>query len=244
MSFFATGFVFGEQPDWNKLRDLMPTLNLLAVRHNEHPLWLLTCNHVFKDLESFPFSPFVEEPLTFSSTSSENRALFYALATAGTAVTGNFEFGQTILRSALEMGAAIQSALSIPTFFFASGDEGLNLAFHIDSSGLRSCKVDGYLGIAELTNQRVTVSPLAMEGDDSDAAESLQEDLEDTSLVDVEPFRVVHEEEREFMYPQSVAIELWPSDWVDPGEALAFGSFDALGDCSSIFETEFVRRGH
>lgn len=241
MGYRIASFVFGEEPNWERLNGVLESINLIGLRHEEKPLWLLACSSEKMEWPQFPFAPFIEEYTGSNDLPVEIKTQIEALSTGGASVSDS-RCGQSVLGVALELGFTIQSALGIQVFFFASDDEGLNVAFTLNSGGIINCKLDGYNGISELINERVLVSPIAIEGEEEDhPGEYIAEDLECVPLIDVQAFQIVQEEERN-RYMQSVCIELWPSEWPNPRDALGLGTWDALADYSSVLQVDFERQ--
>lgn len=238
MGFFAAGFIFSSQPNWSRLADLAPSLRLSGLKHMNAPLWFLTCSPIDEDRTNFPFRPFLYEPLVLPGTAQTSNPLFQALSLAATTVSDEYG-GQVILRSSLEIGYAIHTTLDIPTFFFATDDEGLNLAFFFSDSGLESCKIDGNNGIAQLEGNHVKVYPMAIEGEEEDSsAVYASEDLEGAQHIEVAPFKCVSEDDRGRFF-QSTPLSIWPSGWPSASSFLHFGTFDALSNYPAEFKIEF-----
>lgn len=233
MGYLGSGYAFCAEPDWERVRRLLPSFHVRGYRHKDRPLWMLDAWKSIRGVDEH--YPFTGEPIRFEDLEIEGAKPDSALATT-------FERICDLLASEyppyerpfLRVPIAIAAAANAPTFAFTADDDTLDFAALIVSGSYvrLGCRMEA-LDLV-LDNGVLRVMPL--ESDDGGPMSELLRRLARIENVRVdEPTTAVGENRLIYYHPSTV----WPSEWGNAEELLGFGTFDPFETFAEQFTPVF-----
>src|SRR5688572_738827 len=144
MGYLSSGYAFSVEPDWERVRRLLPAFQVRGYKHKDRPLWMLdawkTAPHVH---EHFPFTG---QPIEFRDLEIEAAELDAPLAKTFERICDLVADAEDLSyeRAFLRVPLAIAAAAKAPTFAFTADDDTLDFAALVDSGSYVSmgCRME------------------------------------------------------------------------------------------------------
>ncbi len=237
MGYLASGYAFSVEPDWQRVRRLLPGFHVRGYKHRNRALWMLDAWKTIPGVnEHFPFTG---APIEFKDLKLESAEPDVPLATTFEQICDLVEASGQYLgyeRALLRVPLAVAAAAKAPTFVFAADDDTLDFAALVEGGSYvkAGCRME-VLDMV-LDGGLLRVMPLESDADDDDGtmSELLRglAKIENVSLG--EPTRV-DGGRRIYHHPTTV----WPDEWGSAEELLGFGTFDPFDTFAEQFEPVF-----
>jgi len=233
MGYLASGYAFSAEPDWERVRRLLPAHHVRGYKHKERPLWMLDA---WKSIRGVPeHYPFTGEPIRFQDLEIEGAERDSALATTFERICDLVAY-PPYERAFLRVPLAIAATANAPTFAFTADDDTLDFAALIDAdSYVRiGCRMED-LDLV-LDDGVLRVMPLDSGEHDDGSMSELLLDLARIENVRIgEPTTVGGESSLIYYHPSTV----WPREWGNAEELLGFGTFDPFETFTEQFAPVF-----
>ena len=237
MGYFANGFVFTNQPDFEAASKIVPARSARGYKHSRHPIWLL-------DLwtprgAANRRSPFCDQAAEGFRTDAPFDAPTGVLLTALEGLRKAIWSGRAGQEVAgIHLALTVAAATRCPTFFFAADDEEIDMACNAEPGTLVSfgCRLDR-LSIQYAAGQ-TAVTPLNyLEDDDEEGLQDLIEAVKTVPGISVEAPRDIDGGQALYENP----VSHWPESAGDPAEILGLGTWDPLLNLEDDFTVVFEK---
>jgi hypothetical protein len=240
MGYFANGFVFTDQPDFEAASKIVPGGLARGYKHNQHPIWLLD---LWKPAEKLRprRSPFCDPVPLGVSTGGTLDAPTRSFLTALEDIRQVIGFdGRGPELTAIHLALAVAAATCCPVFFFAADDEETDLACNAVSGSL--VKFGGRLDRLSVQYSRgqTAITPLNyLEDGDEEDLQELIDAVRSVPGITVLPQQDV--EDGQVLCENPVAR--WPIAAVSPADILGLGTWDPLSNIEKDFTVIFEKLG-
>jgi hypothetical protein len=222
MGYLSSGYAFSVEPDWQRVRRLLPKFHVRAYRHKDRPLWMLdawrSVRGVHEDLEIEEAEP--DPPLATT---------FERICDLVAASEEYLSYERAFLRVPLAIAAAARA----PTFAFTADDDTLDFAALVDSGSYLSlgCRMER-LDLV-LDDGVLRVVPLDSDEDDDGPMSELLRRLARIENVRVDEPTTVVGGRLIYHYPSA----MWPDEWGNAEELLGFDPFETFAEqFAPVFE--------
>jgi hypothetical protein len=236
MGYLASGYAFSVEPDWERVRRLLPKFHVRGYKHKDRPLWMLDAWQTTPG-EHYPFTG---QPIEFKDLKIEGAKPDSPLATTFERicdlVAASDEY-PSYERAFLRVPLAIAAAAKAPTFAFTADDDTLDFAALVDSGSYVSlgCRMESLDMVLDDGVLRVMPFRSDEDEDDDGPASELLRGLARLENVRVGETRTVEGGWLIYHHPTAV----WPDEWGNVEELLGFGTFDPFETFAEQFAPVF-----
>lgn len=238
MGYFANGFVFTDQPDFEAASKVVPGRLARGYKHNQHPIWLLDMWKPRGKLQ-LRRSPFCDPAADGFHTDSALDVPTRAFLTALEALREAIELGSREPEvSGIHLALGVAAAARCPAFFFAANDEETDMACNAVSGSLVSfgCRLDR-LSVQYISGQ-TTITPLNyLEDGDEEGLQDLIGAAKTVAGISVLASRDI--EDGQVLYENPVGH--WPKAAGNPADILGLGTWDPLLNVEKDFAVVFEK---
>jgi hypothetical protein len=238
MGYFANGFVFTEQPNFEAASKVASDRLGRGYKHKQHSVWLLDLWKPRGKLQ-VRRSPFCDRAAdgfrTDSPLDGPTREFLTALEGLRRAI-GLGSGGPEV--SGIHLALAVAAGARTPAFFFAADDEETDFGCNAVSGSLVSfaCRLDRLS--VHYANGLAAVTPLNnLEDGDEEGLQELIGEAKSVEGISVLPSRDI--EGGQILYENPVGQ--WPKAAGDPAEILGLGTWDPLLNVEKDFAVVFEK---
>jgi hypothetical protein len=247
MGYLSSGYAFSVEPDWERVRRLLPAFHVRGYKHGDRPLWMLDAWKTIAGVQEH--YPFTGEPIEFKDLEIEDTKPDPPLATTFERICDLVEASGEYVsyeRAFLRVPLAVAAAAQAQTFAFTADDDTLDFAALVDAGSYvrLGCRMESLDMV--LDDGVLRVMPLTSDEDDDDGPMSkLLRGLARIENVRLGEPTTVNDGRRIYYHPSTV----WPEEWGNAEELLGFGTFDPFETFAEQFEPVFEAnlpkdRGH
>ena len=235
MGYLSSGYAFSAEPDWERVRRLLPAYRVRGYKHKDRSLWMLDAWKSIPGVSEH--YPFTGEPIQFQDLELEGAEPASPLATTFERICDLVASPYPPYeRAFLRVPLAIAAAANAPTFAFTADDDTLDFAALIDAGSYvrMGCRMEG-LDLV-LDDGALCVMALDRGEHDDESTPGLLHRLARVANVRIgEPTADAGETSLIYYHPSAV----WPSEWGNAEELLGFGTFDPFETFAEQFALVF-----
>jgi hypothetical protein len=235
MGYFANGFVFTHQPDFEAASKVVPGRWARGYKHNQDPIWLFDLWRPRRTARRR--SPFCDPAAEGFRTDAPCDAPTRAVLTALEGLRQAIGLGRAGPEPAgIHLALAVAAATRCPAFFFAADDEVTDMACNVVAGALVSfgCRLDR-LSIQYAAGQMAVIPLNYLVDDDEEGLEDLVVAAKTVPGISVLAPRDIDGGQVLYENP----VRHWPQSAGSPAEILGLGTWDPLLNLKTDFTVVF-----